>query len=109
MYHCFRLTKGSDLKKEIAKKIFSTIEEIEQKYNKNFFDKIKLFFDYRKIKKLLNLNKVLNNDILKRLPYELNIAMEEAKLRQVEDEIFSTFDNELNIPSDMAHNIFIRV
>ena len=74
---------------EIAKKIFSTIEEIEQKYNKNFFDKIKLFFDYRKIKKLLNLNKVLNNDILKRLPYELNIAMEEAKLRQVEDEIFS--------------------
>ncbi len=74
---------------EEVKKIFSTIEEIEEKYKKNIFDKIKLFFDYRKIKKLLKLNKVLNDEILKRLPYELNIALEEAKLRQVEDEINS--------------------
>ncbi len=74
---------------EEVKKIFSTIEEIEEKYKKNIFDKIKLFFDYRKIKKLLKLNKVLNEEILKRLPYELNIALEEAKLRQVEDEINS--------------------
>jgi len=75
---------------EEAKSIFNIIEEIENKYKKNIFDKIKLFFDYRKIKKLLNLNKVLNEDILKRLPYELNIALEEAKLRSVEDEIMST-------------------
>ena len=74
---------------EEVKKIFSVIEEIEQKYKKNIFDKIKLFFDYRKIKKLLKLNKILNEEILKRLPYELNIALEEAKLRQVEDEINS--------------------
>ena len=72
-----------------AKKIFSIIEEIESKYNKSFFDKIKLFFDYRKIKKLLKLNKVLNEEILKRLPYELNIVMEKAKLEQIEDEINS--------------------
>ena len=72
---------------EEAKKIFSIIEEIENKYKKSLFDKIKLFFDYKKIKKLLKLQKVLNEEILKRLPYELNIAMEEAKLRQVEDEI----------------------
>ena len=72
-----------------AKKIFATIEEIENKYKKSFLDKIKLFFDYRKIKKLLKLHKILNEEILKRLPYELNMAMEEAKLRQVEDEINS--------------------
>ncbi len=72
-----------------AKKIFSTIEDLENKYKKSIFDKIKLFFDYRKIRKLLNLNKVLNEEILKRLPFELNVALEEAKLRQVEDEITS--------------------
>lgn len=72
-----------------AKKIFSVIEEIENKYKKSFFDKIKLFFDYRKIKKLLHLNKVLNDEILKRLPLELNVAMESAKLEQIEDEINS--------------------
>ena len=74
---------------EEAKKVFSIIEEIENKYKKSFIDKIKLFFDYRKIKKLLKLHKVLNEEILKRLPYELNVAMEEAKLRQIEDEINS--------------------
>ncbi len=72
-----------------ARKIFSTIEDLENKYKKSIFDKIKLFFDYRKIRKLLNLNKVLNEEILKRLPFELNVALEEAKLRQVEDEITS--------------------
>lgn len=72
-----------------AKKIFSVIEEIENKYKKSFFDKIKLFFDYRKIKKLLNINKALNSDILKRLPYELNAAIEEAKLTDIEDSIAS--------------------
>lgn len=72
-----------------AKKIFSVIEEIENKYKKSFFDRIKLFFDYRKIKKLLHLNKVLNDEILKRLPLELNVAMESAKLEQIEDEINS--------------------
>lgn len=74
---------------EEVKKIFSVIEDIENKYQKNIFDKIKLFFDYKKIKKLLKLHKVLNEEILKRLPYELNIAMEEAKLKEVEDEILS--------------------
>ena len=74
---------------EEVKKIFSVIEDIENKYKKNILDKIKLFFDYRKIKKLLNLHKVLNEEILKKLPYELNVAMEKAKLTQVEDEIFS--------------------
>jgi len=74
---------------EIAKKIFSTIEELEDKYNKNLFDKIKLFFDYRKLKKILKLQKVLNEDILKRLPFELNIALEEAQLLKIEDEIYS--------------------
>ena len=72
-----------------AKKIFSIIEEIENKYKKSLFDKIKLFFDYRKIKKLLHLNKVLNSEILKRLPLELNVVMESAKLEQIEDEINS--------------------
>jgi len=74
---------------EEAKKVFSMIEDIEKKYKKNIFDKIKLFFDYRKIKKLLKLNNILNEEILKKLPYELNVVMEEAKLRQVEDEIYS--------------------
>ena len=74
---------------EEVKKIFSVIEDIENKYKKSIFDKIKLFFDYRKVKKLLQLHKVLNEEILKRLPYELNVAMERAKLKQVEDEIFS--------------------
>ena len=74
---------------EEVKKIFSVIEDIENKYKKGFFDKIKLFFDYRKVKKLLNLHKVLNEEILKKLPHELNVAMEKAKLQQVEDEIFS--------------------
>ncbi len=74
---------------EEAKKIFSVIEEIENKYKKSFFDKLKLFFDYKKIKKLLKLHKILNQEILKRLPCELSVAMEEAKLRQVEDEINS--------------------
>ena len=74
---------------EEVKRIFSIVEDIENKYKKNIFDKIKLFFDYRKIKKLLQLHKVLNEEILKRLPYELNVAMERAKLKQVEDEIFS--------------------
>ena len=72
---------------EEAKKIFSTIEELENKYKKNLFDKIKLFFDYRKIKKLLKLQKILNEDILKRLPYELNIALDKARLENIEDEI----------------------
>ena len=72
-----------------AKKVFKVIEEIEKKYKKSIFDKIKLYFDYRKIKKILNLHKVLNEDILKRLPYEINIALEEAKLKDVEDEIIS--------------------
>ncbi|MBQ8635559.1 AAA family ATPase [bacterium] len=74
---------------EEVKKIFSVIEDIENKYKKNIFDKIKLFFDYRKIKKILQLQKVLNEEIFKKLPYELNVAMEKAKLKQVEDEIFS--------------------
>ncbi len=74
---------------EEAKKIYSIIEEIENKYKKSLFDKIKLFFDYKKIKKLLKLNKVLNEEILKRLPYELNVVMEEAKLTKIEDEINS--------------------
>ena len=71
---------------------FSTkcsIIKTEKKYKKSIFDKIKLYFDYRKIKKILNLHKVLNEDILKRLPYEINIALEEAKLKDVEDEIIS--------------------
>lgn len=101
IYDEFELTKSTitDLKLivekfqyaqlEEAKAIFSTIEELENKYKKSFIDKIKLSFDYKKIKKLLNLNKALNSDILKRLPYELNVAMEEAKLTQIEDEIFS--------------------
>ena len=72
-----------------VKKIFSQIEDIENKYKKGFFDKIKLYFDYNKIKKLLKLHKVLNEDILKRLPFELNIAMQEADLRHCEDEINS--------------------
>ncbi|MBQ8476040.1 AAA family ATPase, partial [bacterium] len=72
-----------------AKKIFSVIEELEEKYKKNIFDKIKLYFDYRKLKKLLKLQKTLNEDILKRLPYELNIALEEAQLSKIEDEIYS--------------------
>lgn len=74
---------------ENAKKIFSVIEEIENKNKKGLFDKIKLFFDYRKIKKILKLNKVLNSDILKRLPFELNAALEEAKLTSIEDKIMS--------------------
>ena len=74
---------------ESAKKIFSTIEELEEKYKKNIFDKIKLFFDYRKLKKILKLQKVINEDILKRLPGELNIALEEATLGKIEDDIMS--------------------
>ncbi len=74
---------------EEVKRIFSVIVDIENKYKKSIFDKIKLFFDYRKVKKLLQLHKVLNEEILKKLPYELNVAMERAKLKQVEDEIFS--------------------
>lgn len=74
---------------EEVKKIFSVIEDIENKYKKSVFDKIKLFFDYRKIKKLLNLHKILNEEIFKKLPLELNIALEGAKLKQVEDEIFA--------------------
>lgn len=72
-----------------AKKIFSTIEELEEKYKKNIFDKIKLFFDYRKLKKLLKLHKVLNSEILQKLPLELNMALENAKLNKIEDEIMS--------------------
>ncbi len=72
-----------------VKKIFNTIEELEEKYKKTFFDRIKLFFDYEKIKKLLNLYNVSNRDILKLLPLELNSALEEANLRNVVDEINS--------------------
>lgn len=74
---------------ENAKKIFSVIEEIENKHKKNIFDKFKLFFDYRKIRKILKLNKALNTDILKRLPFELNAALEEARLGSIEDKIMS--------------------
>ena len=74
---------------ENAKKIFSVIEDIENKHKKNILDKLKLFFDYRKLKKILKLNKVINSDILKRLPFELNIALEEAKLTSIEDKIMS--------------------
>ena len=74
---------------ENAKKIFNKIEEIEKKYKKNIFDKIKLFFIYKKIKKILKLQKALNEDIYKRLPYEINVAMEEAKLKKTEDDIMS--------------------
>lgn len=74
---------------EAAKKIFNNIEKIEEKLKKNIFDKIKLFFDYKKIKKLLKIQKALNEDIYKRLPYEINVAMEEAKLNKTEDEIMS--------------------
>ena len=44
---------------EEVKKIFDIIEDIENKYKKNIFDKIKLFFDYRKIKKLLQIISVV--------------------------------------------------
>lgn len=74
---------------EEAKKIFSVIEDIENKYKKSLFDRIKLHFDYRKIKKLLNLHKVLNEDILRKIPYELNTAMSKAQVRKVEDEILA--------------------
>jgi len=74
---------------EEAKKIFSVIEEIEEKYKKSIFDKIKLFFNYRKIKKLLKLHKILNSEILQKLPYELNLAIEESHLRKIEDDIYS--------------------
>ena len=74
---------------ESAKKLFSIIEETEEKYKKNIFDKIKLFFNYKKLKKILKLQKAINEDILKRLPYELNIALEEAQLGKIEDEIMS--------------------
>ncbi len=74
---------------ELSKKILSIIEDIEDKYNKNLFDNIKLFFSYRRIKKLLNLKKAKNKDILKKLPYELNLALIEAKLEKIEQEINS--------------------
>ena len=74
---------------ENAKKIFSVSEDIENKHKKNILDKLKLFFDYRKLKKILKLNKVINSDILKRLPFELNVALEEAKLTAIEDKIMS--------------------
>ena len=74
---------------EGAKKLFSIIEEIEQKYNKGFLDKIKLFFKYKKLKKLLKLKKCSNNEILKKLPYELNVAMTESMIYELEDEITS--------------------
>lgn len=74
---------------EEIKKIFSKIEKFEEKYKKNVLDKIKLFFDYRKIKKILKLHKILNKEIFEKLPLELNIALEEAKVKQVEDDINS--------------------
>ncbi len=72
-----------------VKKIYNLVETIEKKSKKNLFDKIKLFFDYRKIKKLLELQKIANNEIFKKLPLELSFALEKTKLQNCEDEIFS--------------------
>ncbi len=74
---------------ELSKKIFSVIEDIEDKFNKNLFDNIKLLLSYRKLKKLLHLNKVSNKEILKKLPYELGLALEKANLEKIEEKIYS--------------------
>ncbi len=74
---------------ELSKKIFSVIEDIEDKFNKNLFDNIKLLLSYRKLKKLLHLNKVSNKEILKKLSYELGLALEKANLEKIEEKIYS--------------------
>ncbi len=76
-----------DLQK--IKIIFSQIEEIEEKYKKGLFDKIKLSSKYSKLKKLINAKKIANIDVYKRLPYELNVLIEKAKLNKIEDNIMS--------------------
>lgn len=76
-----------------AKKIFEEIEELQEKFEirakLGLLDRFKMAMDYRKIKKILKLHKVLNEEIFKRLPYELNICLERASLSKIENEIYS--------------------
>ena len=72
-----------------VKKLLEALEKYERKQKKNFLDKIFEGIKLKKIKKLLNLKgKVKASEISARLAMELDLELLEAKLREIENNIY---------------------